>query len=89
MSQVSVMSSHSLAGYTYHKKQHLTGKPFEQILYKFKVKASGGNIVVEHGPPHPNVKGLSPATAAVTEREIIVRKSLETLITVSLESNAS
>jgi hypothetical protein len=45
--------------------------------------------VVEQLPPHPNNKGLSPATSAVTEREKIVRKSYKTLIPVSLESNIS
>ena len=34
--------------------------------------ASGGNTVVEHSPHHPEVKGLSPATATVTGRDVLV-----------------
>ncbi len=69
MSQVLVMSSHSLAGYTYHKKQRLTGKPFGKYYISFKVKASGSNIGVEHRPPHPIIYGLNPTTSAITKRE--------------------
>ncbi len=83
------MSSHSLAGYTYHKKQCLTGNHLSKYYISFKVKASSGNKVVGHLLPHPNVKGLSPTTSAITKREKIKRKSFKTLITVSLETNAS